>query len=714
MPPSVSLNGRTSIAALARWLAVSLVVAVAAMLTIGTLLTLEIGDVSKRWHVYELEAATKADTLSELRGLVGVGSLTDRIHDYQVDKTESQRDLVLESLRLARANLGAYRDVGVTTPAEASALARMEGALDRIEASLPDIARSDGPDAGRDRSDLGEAAAALVTLNAELSGSSSRLTQANIEGLARLRRIMLVGGTIGAAGMLTLALAILWTARRRVVAPLGRLVAHSRRLAALDLEKPFDWPRQDELGELGRTLDFTRLTLRDLLAEKEDAARRLAHQATHDHLTGLPNRAMLIRCLGERLAPSRTGALALLFLDLDGFKMVNDTLGHSIGDKLLVEVGRRISCRLGPEEQAVRLGGDEFVVVVDGGESAARDCALRIEREFALPFAVDGMELKISTSIGIAFDDGHSANPEDLLRDADIALYRAKEGGRARTEIFDVALREAVLVRHRLQTDLERAIRTGEIFVVYQPIVRLGDGSVSGFEALVRWNHRDLGLIGPAQFIPIAEETGGILELGLHVLETAGVDLDRFRRAVPPGSEMAVNVNLSPRQLWDERHVVQILDRLSAPDFAAIKIEVTESLAMTNPEVARDILLEFKKIGTKLCIDDFGTGYSSLSYLGRFPFDILKMDKSFVAGLAADEGRPCLVRGVGNLAHDLGLEVVAEGIETADQLARLRRLGCDYGQGFFISKPLPATEALAFLMRDATRFDLAAVGGGVS
>jgi diguanylate cyclase (GGDEF)-like protein len=394
----------------------------------------------------------------------------------------------------------------------------------------------------------------------------------------------------------------------------------------------------------------------------------------------------------------RPSSLALLFLDLDHFKMVNDSLGHSIGDKLLVAIAERLTALFQPGERVARLGGDAFVVVIDlAGGMTAKVSASKIEAAFAKPFAVDGMELSITTGIGIAVDDGQREVPEDLLRDADIALYRAKEAGRGQTQIFDMALREAVLVRHRLHSDLDAAIAHDEVFVVYQPIVRLGPNQVSGFESLIRWRHPDLGLISPVHFVPIAEETGGILKLGRHVLESAVRDLALLQQDWP--APLSVNVNFSPRQMWDENHVSEMLARLGESDCAQVKIEVTESLAMTNPDSACDILRRFSALGVPLCIDDFGTGYSSLSYLGRFPFTILKLDKSFVAGLTGDAGQGRLIKGVINLAHDLGLEVVAEGIELEQERAILTSMGCDYGQGYLFAKPLKLSDAQEFLKR---------------
>ncbi len=687
---------RLSVGQLGATMSVAMAAVLLSMLVIGIAVTFEIDQVTERWQKYELEATTKLDALADLRIQVGVGSVIDYAHQYQLHHDQMHLNQLQDGLRLARANLDAYRLVGTLTQQEDTALTEVATALDTLSNQM----MPDGSTGAIDDSppDLQAAAQSLARLDGFIAESTTALAQANVDGLNRLRRLAIIGGGAGLLLMAVVTASIVWASRRRVVAPIEKLVGDSRRLAALQLEDAFDWPNQDELGELGRTLDGARRNLRELLAENEEKTRRLAHQATHDPLTGLANRAKLIEWLGERLAGGQKSALALLFLDLDGFKTINDSLGHSIGDKLLIAVADRLSALVQPGERVVRLGGDEFVVVVDlaGGNLAAATAA-RIEQAFAAPYPIDGMELTVTASIGVAIDDGHATGAEDLLRDADIALYRAKESGRGRTEVFDVALREAVLVRHRLHNDLDRAIDHQEIFVVYQPIVRLREGKLAGFEALIRWRHPELGPISPVQFIPIAEETGGIIKLGRYVLDSAARDIALLREQ--SGLALTCNVNFSPRQMWDEGHVSEMLERLARPDYAGIKIEVTESLAMTNPDSARDILMRFSALGVPLCIDDFGTGYSSLSYLGRFPFNVLKLDKSFISGMTESPEQARLVKGVINLAHDLGLEVVAEGIELEDENRLLTAMGCDYGQGYLFAKPLPLSEAVAFIGR---------------
>ncbi|MFD1624814.1 GGDEF and EAL domain-containing protein [Azospirillum griseum] len=451
--------------------------------------------------------------------------------------------------------------------------------------------------------------------------------------------------------------------------------------------------QRDEQGHairiVGSSTDITR---------RKAAEQALIHQATHDYLTGLPNRAFLIDWLRAAMEGDRAErhGIALLFLDLDGFKVINDSLGHAVGDRLLIAVADRISAHLAAGEFAVRLGGDEFVVVTHG-EEAALAGAERLEQALTTPFRIDEMELRTSTSIGVAIDDGLASDPVSLLRDADIALYRAKEHGRARTEVFTAALRDAILIRHRLQNDLTRAIEEREVFLLYQPIVSLADGRLTGFEALVRWRHPELGLIGPDRFIPIAEETGQILPLGRFVLEEAVRNLTRWR--ADTGLPLSVNVNLSARQMWDAGYVDDMLAWLRGTGCAGLKIEVTESMTMTDPDRALAILGRFHDLGIPLCMDDFGTGYSSLSYLGRFPFDVLKIDKSFVRDLAPESDRARLVRGIVNLAHDLGLDVVGEGVETDAEQALLNTLGCDYAQGYRFARPLSLEDANGWVER---------------
>ncbi|HIJ62580.1 MAG TPA: bifunctional diguanylate cyclase/phosphodiesterase, partial [Rhodospirillaceae bacterium] len=377
-----------------------------------------------------------------------------------------------------------------------------------------------------------------------------------------------------------------------------------------------------------------------------------------------------------------------------------DTLGHSIGDRLLQAVAERLSDHGSHDRFICRLGGDEFVLGVrQCQEAGALAAAAEIERSFTRPFSVQQMELSVSTSIGVAIDEGLSRDPLDLLRDADIALYRAKEHGQAQIEVFSAELRDAILIRHRLEHDLARAIAAGEIFLVYQPIVSLSDNRLIGFESLVRWRHPDLGLISPVKFIPIAEETGQILPLGRFILGEAAKASAAWRDRFPAAAGLSVNVNLSPRQMWNEDYMEEIIGFLQTLPPGSLKIEVTEGMTISNPEMAEVLLQRFHQIGVPLCIDDFGTGYSSLAYLHRFPFDVLKIDKSFVTGIETSPAQCRLVRGMINLAHELGMVVVAEGIESEAENQQLKDLNCDFAQGYLFARPLPYDEATAYLLR---------------
>ncbi len=433
--------------------------------------------------------------------------------------------------------------------------------------------------------------------------------------------------------------------------------------------------------------------------------RELAHQATHDPLTNLPNRSLLLQLIDHALhRQDRTvGLTALLFLDLDRFKTVNDTLGHEVGDALLVEVAGRIQGVLRPSDTVARLGGDEFVVLCEEVRDEHQAVTLTQRMTSALeshPFDIAGNRIRVTASVGIALGTDLRAHPEALLRDADAAMYRAKDRGRARHEIFDDDMRRRTIRRLELADDLERAVEHSEIAVYYQPIVNLTTGRVEGVEALARWNHPTRGMLPPSAFIALAEETGLIVGLGLSVLSRA---CDQARRwQVELGTRAPkVHVNLSARQLSSSnlpRLVKGVLDQ-SLIEADRLCLEVTESVLMEDAPSSVTVLEELKAIGVELAIDDFGTGYSSLAYLGRFPVDVLKVDRSFVEGLDSRPDGTEIAAVVLSLARSLGLSCVAEGVETPEQLAGLRALGCETAQGFFFARPLPIPELDRYLTR---------------
>ena len=444
------------------------------------------------------------------------------------------------------------------------------------------------------------------------------------------------------------------------------------------------------------------------------AEERLAHQALHDHLTDLPNRTLLLDRLGQALERSkrRGSAVAVLYMDIDDFKLINDSLGHHVGDELLVQFAARMRAALrtgdtvgrAQGETVARFGGDEFVVLCEdiANEADVLGIADRLGRELAQPTIVGDHELTVTVSIGVAFAAGGDATPDALIRDADAALYRAKERGRARHELFDEAMRTRVRQRVGTEAALRRAIEGGELRLHYQPIVAVDDGAIHGVEALVRWEHPDRGLVSPAEFIPLAEESGLIVPLGRRVIEDACRQAARWQRSHADRAGLSVSVNLSTRQLAD-RELVPTVSRIlrsTALPPGCLTLEITESLLMQDVESSIDILRALKALGVRLSLDDFGTGYSSLGHLKRFPLDILKLDRSFVSSLSDDSDAPAIIAAVIEMARALRMQVIAEGVETEAQLATLRSLGCDLAQGYHFARPL-AAEAVTDLLQRA-------------
>ncbi len=442
------------------------------------------------------------------------------------------------------------------------------------------------------------------------------------------------------------------------------------------------------------------------ITERKRAEDRLLHDAFHDALTGLANRALFLDRLGLSLARAKRHQgfqFAVLYLDLDRFKLINDSLGHLRGDEALVAIARNLETCVRPGDTVARLGGDEFAVLLDDlrSEIDAEGLTRRIEERLAAPVQVDGQEVYINASIGIAFGTAGYERPEELLRDADAAMYRAKALGRNRHEVFNETLHLEALDRLRLETDLRRAIQEGSFGLHYQPIVSLADGRVTGFEALVRWRHPAWGLVPPSQFIQVAEETGLILPIGRWVLSEACQQTQRWQREHPSDPPLTINVNLSRRQLLQADLVEQIRRTLETTGLPpeTLQLEITESAILENPEKAVELLRHLKSLDIELCVDDFGTGYSSLSSLQEFPVSVLKIDRSFIRGMGPEGKRDEIVRAVVGLAHSLHMRVVAEGVETEGQLERVRAMGCDYGQGYLLCHALDGEEVERFLDR---------------
>ena len=436
------------------------------------------------------------------------------------------------------------------------------------------------------------------------------------------------------------------------------------------------------------------------ITDRKRAEERLLHDAFHDALTGLPNRALFMDHLGLAIARSKRNAeqkFAVLYLDLDRFKIINDSLGHMIGDQLLVGIGKRLEQCLRPGDTIARLGGDEFTVLIEdiADDTDTVYVAERIQSELTVPFNLSGREVFTTVSIGIAPGSSNYERAEDILRDADTAMYRAKTMGKARHEIFDKAMHARAMNLLQLETDLRRAIEREEFFVQYQPIVSLETSHLRGFEALVRWKHPTRGLISPIDFIPVAEETGLIVQIGEWVLRESCKQMQYWQVLFPADPPMFISVNLSGKQFAQPDLISEVANILDETGLNPrnLKLEITESVVMENIETATEMLKQLRSLGVKLSIDDFGTGYSSLSYLHRFPIDTLKIDRSFVTQMSDNNENMEIVRTVVMLAQNLGMDVVAEGVETSDQLSLLQRLGCEFGQGYFFSKPVDASAA---------------------
>ena len=450
------------------------------------------------------------------------------------------------------------------------------------------------------------------------------------------------------------------------------------------------------------------LNTRDI-TERKELEDQLAHQAFHDSLTGLANRALFRNRVEHALARMRRQRrpIAVLLFDLDGFKTVNDSLGHAFGDSLLVAVAHRLRDHLRPSDTACRLGGDEFAVLAEdlADRGDADVVAERILESLRVPFLVDGKEVVLTASVGVTIAESTQSDPDDLLRNADVAMYTAKGRGRNRFELFKPSMHQAMLDRMDLESDLRRAIDRGEFVLNYQPTVALATGWISGMEALVRWRSPERGLVPPSVFVPVAEDTGLIVKLGAWVLEEACRQAVAWKQEFGADAPRTMNVNLSARQLQDEglvASVAEILERTGVrPEH--VVLEITESAVMADAEAMIARLHELKALGVRLAIDDFGTGYSSMAYLVQFPIDVLKIDRSFVCGVHDEPQKMGIVRTIVELGRILDLQTVAEGIEHLEEVEALRALECELGQGYWFSRPLAVDAACSMLTEQAAR-----------
>jgi diguanylate cyclase (GGDEF)-like protein/PAS domain S-box-containing protein len=447
--------------------------------------------------------------------------------------------------------------------------------------------------------------------------------------------------------------------------------------------------------------------------DQRRAEQQLLHDALHDALTGLPNRTLFMDRLEQSLrrAHRRFAPLfGVLFLDLDRFKVINDSLGHTLGDLLLVEIARRLEAVLRPGDTIARWGGDEFTVLLEDVADAedAAQIAERLQRELEQPFVLGSQEVFTSVSIGIALGASEYERPEEIVRDADTAMYRAKAQGNGQQQLFDKSMHDRAMDLLQIENDLRRALERNEFVVHYQPIIDLKSGRICSFESLVRWQHPTRGLVPPADFIPLAEETGQILQLGMWVLRESCAQLRRWKNEREDAANLSVCVNLSARQITQKDLVQQVRAVINEYRLApgSLKIEITESAVMKDIDAAIEILNELRALGVEFCVDDFGTGHSSLGYLQRLPIKMLKIDRSFISRMNDNNKDGELVCTIVELARRLNINVVAEGVETQEQLDILKKLHCQYGQGFLFSRPV-AVEFINALLPNY-RQDLAA------
>jgi diguanylate cyclase (GGDEF)-like protein/PAS domain S-box-containing protein len=444
------------------------------------------------------------------------------------------------------------------------------------------------------------------------------------------------------------------------------------------------------------------LNSRDV-SERKAFEEQLAHQAFHDPVTNLANRALFAERVRHAVARNRreSNGLAVIFMDLDDFKTINDSLGHAAGDQVLMEVAKRLDTSIRSSDTAARFGGDEFAILLEDIENAqeAADTAERILESLTEPLSLDQKEIVIRSSLGISVVEGaEPADAEELIRNADAAMYIAKRDGKGGYRLFEPAMHEGVLARLELRADLQRAIASDQLELYYQPVVRLDNGGVCGVEALLRWRHPERGIVGPDDFVPLAEEMGLIVPIGRWVLREGCRQAKLIQEALPADPPLSMAINLSVKQLQHSDIVGDVREALAESGLppASLTLEITETVMMTDTELAVQRLQELRALGVRLAMDDFGTGYSSLSYLSRFPVDVLKMDRSFLTGGASPEASG-LATAVVALGRTLDLEVVAEGIEFSEQWETLRDLGCELGQGFLFAKPMQAEDAVEFL-----------------
>ena len=537
----------------------------------------------------------------------------------------------------------------------------------------------------------------VVTALEELSASAFIEIQTDIATTQERERAQIIGVLV--AILLAAAAAVLVGLRlhRSIVGPVGRLQLAARRLSEEDLSHRIGSTSTDELGRLSQTFD-------EMANRLEFSRYQLREQALHDALTGLPNRILLLDRIEHALTVSKRHPrpLAVIFLDLDDFKAVNDTLGHAHGDELLIAVGDRIKTCLRPSDTFARLGGDEFAILLEEMQRSddAAEVAARVHAALLEPIAVGTEQVVAQASIGIAYSASGQESAASLVRDADVAMYAAKASGRGRSEVFNLEMQTADIERLRLEADLSKAVDQEEFILHYQPIFDLQTKRMQGVEALIRWKRSDGTMVSPLDFIPAAERTGMILPIGRWVMHQACAQVRKWQKETPGADELGLSINVSGKQMQHGGFIDEVKDALRSTGLEprTLTVEITETIMMTDVEATIGKLEALRALGVKVAVDDFGTGYSSLSYLQRFPLDVLKIDKTFVdgTGLGSFE-ESALARAIVKVAHGVNLGVVAEGIEREEQLDELIALGCQGGQGYLLARPLEP-DAVALLI----------------
>ena len=561
---------------------------------------------------------------------------------------------------------------------------RVVAALNRVEAATANESRSMSDLADRLPTDDETTSRALRAMGSktrrEVSANLAEAERARDSAVSMIGAVMLVGLVAVAGISVVLARSI-----RRPIKELNKGVDEFAR-GNLDHRVPIY--RHDELGMVVEM--FNRMA-----AAVQGGQKELAHQAFHDPLTDLPNRDLFKDRVGHALTRQiRDGKpLAVMFVDLDDFKTVNDSLGHAAGDQLLSWMAERLGRSVRPSDTVARLGGDEFAVLVEDmrGQRDAILVADRIIEALTEPLAIDGKEIFVHASVGIAITYG-SIEMDELLKNADVAMYAAKRSGKGRYEVFDTSMNEGVLERLELKAELQRAVERNEFVLHYQPLVDLASGQVVGAEALVRWNHPKRGLVAPNEFVPLAEETGLIVPIGRWVMKEACHQIHEWQYHY--GIDLKISVNLSGKQFQEVRFVSEVARVLRETPLAPddLTLEITESMLLLNTATTIERLEELRALGVHVAIDDFGTGYSSLNYLRQFPIGTVKIDKSFTDGIAQGAEESALARAVLKLSHTLGMDTVAEGVGSADQVAVLKDLGCTTGQGSLFGYAMPSRE----------------------